>query len=164
MTAEQPKLEVAGLCDCARNDGVEDPTPCNALPTIPPPVKNPIPTEAGHCIHCRFSSNHCRLCAKICLPDSVIRYRCLLLLGFSGIVIATQPAASIGFNTRLRNLVRLVRPVSAISSEIAISFKQLCRVSSCSWLGPDLVPAWSRPGPRDGINLPRVKPGIVFLQ
>ena len=72
-------------------------------------------------------------------PDSVMRYRCLLLVGFSGIVIAISPEANSGSSTCSRSLVRLLRPKCSNSSFIEHSVRHNPRTSTWSRLGPDLV-------------------------
>lgn len=76
---------------------------------------------------------------KICLPFSVSRYLCLLLVGFSGMVISTNPASSNGFNTWSLNLVLLDRPNHSHQITDGLFWKAIMQYFN-------LVPTQSRPG------------------
>src|SRR5579872_4446706 len=61
-------------------------------------------------------------------PAGVVRYCCLLLRGFSGIVISRNLASNRGFNTCCRNLVRSFRFASSIKATIADFSRHFSRI------------------------------------
>ena len=60
----------------------------------------------------------------------MIRYRCRLLVGLSGIVISIHPASTMGRSTWFLNLVLFVLPVTAISSVNARADNDFRRIAT----------------------------------
>jgi len=93
-------------------------------------------------------ASHCTaIFISIFNAELLTRYFCLLLCGFSGMVISNDLSAIKGFRYFSLNLVRFFHPIYSMSSVIV--FGSLQKFSKRRVFGSksNLVPTWSQLGP-----------------